>query len=426
MHVRLNNMTGHDDDDEGLADAAIGSAAPRLPAGAPLRSAAEIAADAAAEKIRGEVVVERELTGTHRRLTFTIPKNHAPPHGDAWRLDRYVHALMPTISRSLIQKWLENGAATIDGARAKPRAALKAGMRVEFTAPLPAPDPDAAVFPPLSFIYRDQWMAVVNKPPGQLAHQAGRTMSGTLVNQLQDWAETEGLDPREMRLVNRIDRDTSGLVLVSLDAVAHTRLGKAIEAHDLHKEYRAICHGIPLDAAGEWHDPLGPGDERSIARVVRPDGQDCWTDYEVLETAPDGGVDEPGKTAKKPAFSLLRLILHTGRQHQIRVHAAHNGLPLVGDWVYGKPCLEIPGQALHAAFLGLDHPMTKKRLDLQAPLPEAFAKLWSNLKAGAAPTAIPLSAEQKSKLGLEDDKGIRRPKWLSEAEFAKLREETGE
>jgi hypothetical protein len=182
---------------------------------------------------------------------------------------------------------------------------------------------------------------------------------------------------------------------------------------------------------GEWHDPLGPGDERSIARVVRPDGQECWTDYEVLETAPDGAsadgaADDADDAATTPAFSLLRLLLHTGRQHQIRVHAAHHGVPLVGDWVYGKPCAEIPGQALHAAFLGLDHPMTKKRLELQAPLPAAFSTLWSRLKAGAVPTETALSAEQKSKLGLEEDRGVRRPKWLSEEEFAKLREETGE
>jgi 23S rRNA pseudouridine1911/1915/1917 synthase len=398
----------HDDDGD----------APPAPAGgsAPARSAAEIAADAAAEKVRGEVVVERELTGTHRRLTFTIPKNHAPPHGDAWRLDRYVHALMPTISRSLIQKWLENGAATIDGAPAKPRALLKSGMRIQVTAPLPARDPDARTFPPLSFVYRDQWMAVVNKPPGQLAHQAGRTMTGTLVNQLQDWAEAERLDPRDIRLVNRIDRDTSGLVLVSLDVEAHTRLGRAIEAHDLRKEYRAITHGVPREPHGAWHDPIGPGDERSIARVVRPDGQDCWTDYECLASAP----------AEAPAFSLLRLRLHTGRQHQIRVHAAHNGLPLVGDWVYGKPCAELPGQALHAARLGLAHPMTGAPLDLEAPLPAAFTALWRRLQSGASPTDIPLSAEQKSKLGLEDDRGLRRPRWLSAEEFAKLREETGE
>jgi 23S rRNA pseudouridine1911/1915/1917 synthase len=370
--------------------------------------------EAWSERIRNEVVVERELTSQHRLLRFTVPKQHAPPAMDGIRLDRYLSALLPTISRTMIQGWVERGAATVDGAAGAPRQKLKAGQKVVLTAPLPEREESAGAPPPLTILFRDRWLMALNKPPGQLAHQAGKTMTGTLVNQVQDLIESEGGDPREARLVNRIDRDTSGIVLVSLEVGAHTRVARAIEAREPRKEYRAICQGAPDPASGSWLDPIGESDGETIARVVRPDGQDCHTDYATLETAPDG------------AFALLRIRLHTGRQHQIRVHAAHHGHALVGDWVYGRPCAELPGQALHAALLALEHPATGKELVIEAPLPRELAELWQRLGAGGAVTPIELSPEQKSKLGMVEGGGIRRPSWLSAEEFARLRAEAGE
>jgi 23S rRNA pseudouridine1911/1915/1917 synthase len=366
------------------------------------------------ERIRGEVVVERLLTGEHRILRFQVPKQHAPPVGEAWRLDRYLHALLPTISRTLIQRWCERGSATVDGERREGRHRLRAGERVELLAPLPEREERAEGPARLEVLYRDRWLMALNKPPGQLAHQAGKTMTGTLVNQVMDLLESEGADPREARLVNRIDRDTSGIVLVSLDVVAHARVAKAMEARDLRKEYVAIAEGVPAAAAGSWREPIGEGDPRSIARVVRDDGQSCHTDYAVVEAAGDH------------AHALLRLRLHTGRQHQIRVHAAHHGHALVGDWVYGRACAELPGQALHSALLELAHPMSHTPVLIEAPLPAAVRELWDRLRAGGRPTPVALSAEQRSKLGLVDAAGVRRPSWLSEEEFERLREESGE
>jgi 23S rRNA pseudouridine1911/1915/1917 synthase len=363
-----------------------------------------------AEAIRNEVPAERQLTGTHRLLRFAVGRNH----GKGWRLDRYLHALMPTLSRSMIQRWVERGCATVDGEVAIPALKLKPGQLVVLTAPLPERDESAPQAQPLAILYHDRWLLVANKPPGQLAHQAGRTMTGTLLNQAQDWLEARGGDPQQARLVNRIDRDTSGIVLVSLDEAAHVRLAAAMEARDLHKEYRALCHGAPQPAAGSWRDPIGEGPPESIARVVRPDGQECHTDYEVLETAGS-------------AFSLLRLLLHTGRQHQIRVHAAHNGHPLVGDWVYGSPCAELPGQALHAAVMEFPHPVEKRTVRVEAPFPALLAALWDKLRSGGALTPMALSDEQRSKLGIVSPRErLRRPKWLSEAEFLALRHEAGE
>ena len=371
------------------------------------------------ERIRGEVVVERALTSAHRVLRFTVPRQHAPPACAAWRLDRYLHALLPTISRSLIQRWIGRGCATVDGVAGQADQRLRPGQQVELIAPLPERGEEEAEPQPLTLLYHDRWLLVADKPPGQLAHQAGRTMTGTLLNQVQDWVAGRGGDPHEVRLVNRIDRDTSGIVLVSLDVQAHVALSAAMEARDLHKEYRALCHGVPSPASGSWLDPIGEGPLASIARVVRPDGQPCHTDYRVLAARPATGPER--------GYALLEVTLHTGRQHQIRVHAAHHGHALVGDWVYGQPCLELPGQALHAAVLEFPHPIDRRTVRVEAPLPAALGGLWSRLLAGAAVTACALSEEQRSKLSAAAAAaGVRRPSWLSADEFSALRAETGE
>jgi len=255
---------------------------------------------------------------------------------------------------------------------------------------------------------------VVAKPPGVLAHQAGKIMSGTLLNQLQDLLISEGADPRQARLVNRIDRDTSGIVLVSLDAEAHSGVARAMEARQVRKEYLALVGGVPEPREGLWNEPIGISPEATIARVVRADGQACRTGYSVVETAPQG------------AYALLRLRLHTGRQHQIRVHAAHHGHALVGDWVYGRPCLELPGQALHATLLAFTHPMTGTELCVEAPAPALLAGLWAQLAAGGHVTACELSESQRSKLSQIEIPGVRRPSWLSEEQYLGLAAEAGE
>lgn len=389
--------------------------------------------EADSEAIRNEVPVERVLTGTHRTLKFAVGR----VHGKGWRLDKYLAALMPTISRAMIQRWLDRGAATVDGVVVQGRPLIRAGQRVVLTAPLPERDEDRGYPQALEILYRDRWLLAANKPPGQLAHQAGKTMTGTLLNQVQDWFEAQGGDPQQVRLINRIDRDTSGIVLLSLDVGAHTTVSQAMEARDLDKEYRALCHGSPADDHGDWRDPIGEGPAESIQRVVRADGQECHTEFFVLERAvsqsAECGVRSAGlnnsalRTPHSARFSLLRLLLHTGRQHQIRVHAAHNGCPLVGDWVYGEACHELGGQALHAALMEFAHPVEKRTVRIEAPFPRTLADLWAHLKSGGALTPRALSEEQLSKLGRTTvDDGIRRPSWLTAEEFEQLRREAGE
>lgn len=401
--------------------------------------------EADSEAIRNEVPVERQLTSTHRILRFTVGR----VHGKGWRLDKYLAALMPTISRAMIQRWVDRGAATIDGEVVTGRPAIRPGQRIELHAPLPERDEDQGYPQPLEILYRDRWLLAANKPPGQLAHQAGKVMTGTLINQVQDWYEREGGDPQQVRLVNRIDRDTSGIVLLSLDVKAHAIVSQAMEARDLDKEYRALCHGSPPDDHGNWRDPIGEGPAETIQRVVRPDGQECHTEYFVLERAACGvptvlPEHDGSETNRRPAptsadehatrrtpraapFSLLRLLLHTGRQHQIRVHAANNGCPLVGDWVYGEACQELDGQALHAALMEFAHPIERRTVRIDAPFPRLLAELWSRLQAGRMLTPRLLSDDQLSKLGRTPvDDGIRRPSWLSAEEFERLRHEAGE
>jgi 23S rRNA pseudouridine1911/1915/1917 synthase len=398
--------------------------------------------EADSEAIRNEVPVERVLTGTHRVLKFTVGR----VHGKGWRLDKYLAALMPTISRAMIQRWLERGAATIDGVATSGRPSIHPGQRIVLMAPLPERDDDQRYPQPLEILYQDKWLLAANKPPGQLAHQAGKTMTGTLLNQAQDWFEAQGGDPQQVRLINRIDRDTSGIVLLSLDVGAHSTVAQAMEARDLDKEYRAICHGSPADDHGDWRDPIGEGPAETIQRVVRADGQECHTEYFVLERSAFGvrrsalsedsvvsenaGAELSNTARRTPhaeRFSLLRLLLHTGRQHQIRVHAAHNGCPLVGDWVYGEPCQELDGQALHAALMEFAHPVEKRSVRIEAPFPRKLAELWAHLKSGGALTPRGRSEEQNSKLGrVQADDGIRRPSWLTAEEFDLLRREAGE
>jgi 23S rRNA pseudouridine1911/1915/1917 synthase len=364
-----------------------------------------------AEGIRGEVKVERIATGAKRIVRFAIGRTH----GRNWRLDKYLHAILPTISRSLLRRWIEQGCVTVDGAVATPRDKVAPGQAVELRQPLPPPPPEAAGRPGPVLLREDPRFLVYAKPAGMLAHQAGKILSGTLINHVQSYLEERARDPADARLVNRIDRDTSGIVLASLDLESHVALSAALEAHSLRKEYRAICHGVPEPASGSWLDPIKEAGEESIAMRIAPDGKASHTDYEVLGIAPGG------------RYALLRVLLRTGRQHQIRIHAAHNGHPLVGDWVYGAPCAELPGQALHSAILEFPHPRSGETIRVEAPLPPALAALWERLAAGGDVAPVPLDDDQRARLGhVAARGGPRRPAWLSEAEFAALRREAGE
>ena len=386
--------------------------------------------DDLAARLRNEVRIAKSLTATHRLVTFTVGKRHPAD----MTLAVYIRSLLPRYEDEFIRRWCRQEFIRVDGVIAHAEQTMTTGQQVVMNVPLPPPDPDY-VPPPLHILWHDEHLAVLVKQPGHLAHQAGKIMTGTLINQLQDWMLEQGGEPSAIRLVNRIDRDTSGLVLASLDLPAHVGVSRAIEKRQVFKGYRAICHGIPDPRSGHWREPIGGSERSAVVQEVRTDGLASHTEYTIQEdtfgvqrsafgvslahvdavespssisqaqASSDGASDvfEPIPNAERRTpndFSLLRIILHTGRQHQIRVHAAHHGCPLVGDWMYGTPCAELGGQALHAAELAFTHPLTGEALRFAAPLPKSFHLLWEDLKNGGNITPIPLNAGQRSRLGL--------------------------
>lgn len=370
-----------------------------------------------AQRIRHEVRMQRSLTSTLRKIDLIA----GTQTGIGWRLDRYLSTLFPRYTRSMLQRWCRNGWVYDNAGRVyRSKDPVKALMTIIIRAPISGIiNDDDFVAPPLEILHKDDGFLICNKPAGQLAHQAGKVLTGTLLNQLQDYFEEQGIDPSEARLVNRIDRDTSGIVLASWQGDTTRLLSDALQSHQLRKEYLALCHGVPEKKHGHWHEALQEGPPETVRRMVHPDGQASHTEYTVVKSHDN--------------FSLLRIRLHTGRQHQIRIHAAHHGHPLIGDWVYGTPCTEIGGQALHAALLSFAHPYTGDMLTIEAPLATAIDQCWHGILADQGITPCELSDMQKSKLGLliketelgiQLDQGWRKPSWMSDDDFQKLQQQS--
>jgi 23S rRNA pseudouridine1911/1915/1917 synthase len=215
----------------------------------------------------------------------------------------------------------------------------------------------------LSVLHEDETLIVVDKPPGVVVHPTYRNWTGTLLNGLL-WhvRDRPGASPR---IVTRLDKDTSGLVLVALTADAQARIQKDNDAGRVTKEYLAVVQGVPEPPSGVIALPLArdAADRRVV--VVTPAGQPSETSYEVV-AADDGR-------------SVVRCELITGRTHQIRVHLASSGWPILGDAVYGVPCDGLTRQALHAWGIALPHPVTRATLEIEAPLPPDLQALCQNL-----------------------------------------------
>lgn len=220
------------------------------------------------------------------------------------------------------------------------------------------PEPEEG---PLNIVHEDEWTIVLNKPPGVVVHPTYKNTSGTLLNAVL-WRvrDRAGAQPG---ILTRLDKDTSGLVVVALTPDVHAIMQKDAAAGRVSKQYLAVVQGVPEPRSGRIVLPLGRdvSDRRRV--VVRPDGAHCETRYEVLSTH----GDDP--------LSLVRCELVTGRTHQIRVHLAASGWPVLGDRVYGSPDASIARQALHAWRVTLPHPVTRQRLELEAQLPDDMRRL---------------------------------------------------
>ena len=300
----------------------------------------------------------------------------ADGHGE--RLDRWLTRLAPEFSRNHLQSLIERGCVSVDGRPLlKPAHKLRAGQRVEVEL-LPTDESRAfrAEAMALDFVFEDEHLAVIHKPAGLVVHPAPGNWSGTLMNGLLAHHPAAAGLPRA-GIVHRLDKDTSGLMVVGKTLEAVTALTRQIAAREVHREYLALAWGrveeaFTVDKAMR-RDPVS-----RVKMAVAPAnlGKPARTDVFPL-----GGSDVNGR-----AVSAVHCVLHTGRTHQIRVHLAHSGHPLLADALYGgAPALGLERQALHAARLGLTHPVTGEALSLRAPLPVDMAGAWRRVGGGELP-----------------------------------------
>jgi 23S rRNA pseudouridine1911/1915/1917 synthase len=310
------------------------------------------------------------------QLSLTIPVETA-----GQRLDQVLSDLLSEYSRTRIKTWIESGQVLVNGTQLRPKDKVVGGERVEVNATLP----DAVTVAPevidLDIAFQDRHLLVINKPAGLVVHPGAGNSAGTLQNALLHF------DPKLVQLpragiVHRIDKDTTGLLVVARTLEVHTALVRALEGHEIEREYEAVCLGV-MTGGGTVAAPIGRHPMDRLRQAIREDGREAVTHYRVLH--------------RYRGHTHVRVQLETGRTHQIRVHMAHIHYPLVGDRVYGGRILLPKGaspeliemlrsfkrQALHAAKLAFEHPATGKPLEVTAPLPVDMKELLAALSADA-------------------------------------------
>ena len=308
--------------------------------------------------------LERAPAQTH---AFDIP---AAAAGE--RFDQVLARALPQFSRTRLKTWIEAGRVTLDGALVEPSRRLQGGERVVVT---PAYDPQAVAHAAepiaLSIVHEDAALIVIDKPPGLVVHPGSGNWQGTLMNALLHHAPSLSALPRA-GIVHRLDKDTSGLMVVAKTLTAQTDLVRQLAARNVKREYLAIARG-DVTRGGTIDAPIGRHPTRRTKMAVIAKGKPARTHYTVVERF---GV-----------ATLLRCALETGRTHQIRVHFASLGHPLVGDPVYGRSnALRFARQALHATRLALVHPVSREACAWTSPPPADFAELLASLRAQRMPS----------------------------------------
>ncbi|MFO7278693.1 MAG: 23S rRNA pseudouridine(1911/1915/1917) synthase RluD [Pseudomonadota bacterium] len=316
------------------------------------------------------------MSDEFRTHAFEMPASCA-----GLRVDQALARTLPQYSRARLQSWIEAGAVRIDGRVPRAKDRVLGGEQVHIEARLPADDRVEPQELPVEVVFRDRALFVIDKPPGLVVHPGAGNPRGTLQNALL------ALDPRlahvpRAGLVHRLDKDTSGLLVVARTPEAHTALVAALSAREIEREYLAVCHGV-MTAGGTVDAPIGRHRTVRTRMAVRQDGREAITHYRVVQ--------------RYRAHTLVRVRLETGRTHQIRVHMAHIGHPIVGDAVYGgrrripagaspqllEALASFRRQALHAARLRLTHPISGREMEWESPLPEDMARLVAVLEADA-------------------------------------------
>lgn len=283
------------------------------------------------------------------------------------RVDKCLNELIGSLSRSYIQKLLADGSITVNDKKIKSSYRVKTDDQIRIILP-PAITPN--ITPEditLDVLYEDDDVIIINKPKGMVVHPAPGHYSGTLVNALlfHCQGQLSGINGiLRPGIVHRIDRDTTGSIIACKNDAAHACIAEQLKEHTIVRRYHAIVHGSIKEDEGTIHTLIGrhPTERKKMA-VLKSGGKDAITHYKVLKRF--------GK------FTYIECRLETGRTHQIRVHMAHIGHPLLGDTIYGsKACpYKLEGQTLHAKILGFHHPGTNEYIEIDAPLPEYFEKL---------------------------------------------------
>ncbi|MBV1959688.1 MAG: 23S rRNA pseudouridine(1911/1915/1917) synthase RluD [Pseudomonadales bacterium] len=307
-------------------------------------------------------------------LQATIPEELS-----GGRFDQVAAKLFPSYSRSRLKSWIESGELTLDGESNRPRQKVQEGQTLRIEATLDAPEEWSPEDLDLDIVYEDEHLLLINKPAGFVVHPGAGNWSGTLLNGLLHRYPELGQIPRA-GIVHRIDKDTTGLMVVARTLEAHTHLVNQLQERTLTRQYEAITQGVMV-GGGSVNKPMGrhPVHRKKMA-VIEHGGKPAVTHYRVVK--------------RYRIHTHIRVQLETGRTHQIRVHMAHARYPLLGDPVYlGRARLPAGGteefkesilrfgrQALHAKFLGMEHPATGEWMEWEIPLPQDMVDLLEVLK----------------------------------------------
>jgi 23S rRNA pseudouridine1911/1915/1917 synthase len=311
-------------------------------------------------------------------------RNHAlelPQELAGLRLDQALAKVLPQYSRSRLQGWIDAGAVQVDGRKMRGRDRVLGGERVLIEARIEADGQVAAEALPLDIVFKDRALFVINKPAGMVVHPGAGNAGNTLQNALLALDPKLAVVPRA-GIVHRLDKDTGGLLVVARTPEAHTALVAALAEREVERHYIALCTGV-MTGGGTVDEPIGRHRTLRTRMAVRSDGRPAVTHYRVLK--------------RFRSHTMVRAELETGRTHQIRVHLAHIGYPLVGDPVYGgrrrvpagaTPELlaalgQFKRQALHAARLKLEHPVTGREMEWEAPLPADMTQLVGAMEVDA-------------------------------------------
>ena len=295
------------------------------------------------------------------------------------RLDLYLAAQEVGPTRSQLKKMIETGLALVDGEPSRPAKKLQAGQTVELRIPPPQPSSALPQEMDLDIRHEDNSLVVVNKPPGLVVHPAPGHPDGTLVNGLLFACSTSGGDPLRPGIVHRLDKDTSGLMVVAKNERVHAHLAAQFSEHSVDRRYLVLVTGDP-PAAGQWDTLIGrrDGDRKKFSTRVRQ-GKRAISSFKTIE--------------RFPGAAALNVTLQTGRTHQVRVHCSDHGFPVLGDPWYGPKRMTealrqihnaLHGQALHAEILGFEHPDGGQRLSFRSDPPPPFLDALAALRTSEA------------------------------------------